>query len=117
MWSLEEKELDRLSAYDAPDDAEAARAPFFSASGQPERAVPFVTRYGKDRERRSGPASREFMTSMFVLRSPTAAMAVLETGYAQRDPYLISIKIGREFDSLRGDARFQDLVRRLNFLD
>jgi hypothetical protein len=44
-------------------------------------------------------------------------MEVLETGYAMRDPYLISMKIGREFDTLRSDARFQDLVRRMKFLE
>jgi serine/threonine-protein kinase len=117
MWIPESEEQDRLSAYDSHDDAEAARALFFSASGHPERVAGFVARYGKDPGHRSGPASREFMTCMFVLQSPATALEVLETGYAMHDPYLISIKIGREFDSLRRDARFQDLVRKMKFLE
>jgi TolB-like protein len=116
-WGLEEKELRRLSAYDAPGDAEAAVALFFSASGQNERAAQFVVKYRRTGARRGGPASREFMTAMFVLHDRLAAIDILEAGYTKHDAYLTSLKIGREFDTLRDDARFRSLVRHMNFLN
>jgi tetratricopeptide (TPR) repeat protein len=116
-WGLEEKELQRLSAYDAPGDAEAASALFFSASGQNERAAQFVVKYRRTGARRGGPASREFMTAMFVLHDRLAAIDILEAGYAKHDAYLTSLKIGREFDTLRDDARFRSLIRHMNFLN
>lgn len=41
------------------------------------------------------------------------AIASLEKAYAARDPHLQSLKIDLHYDSLRSDARFQDLVRRV----
>jgi DNA-binding winged helix-turn-helix (wHTH) protein/TolB-like protein len=116
-WSLEEEELRRLSDYDAPDDTEAARALFATVSGQPERAVKFIEKYRNNGGRGSGPASREFMTAMFVLHDRLEAINVLQAGYARRDAYMTSLKIGREFDSLRDDARFQSLIRLMKFLE
>ena len=116
-WGLEEEELRRLSAYDAPGDAEAAAALFFCASGQNERAAQFVVKYRRTGARRGGPASREFMTAMFVLHDRLAAIDILEAGYAKHDAYMTSLKIGREFDTLRDDARFRSLIRRMKFLN
>lgn len=116
-WGLEERELRRLSAYDAPSDAEAAGALFFSASGQNERAAQFVANYRRNSALRGGPASREFMTAMFVLHDRLAAIDILEAGYAKHDAYMTSLKIGREFDTLRDDARFRSLIRQMKFLD
>jgi len=116
-WGLEEKELRRLSAYDTPGDAEAAAALFFSASGQNDRAAQFVVQYRRTGARRGGPASREFMTAMFVLHDRLAAIDILEAGYAKHDAYMTSLKIGREFDTLRDDARFRSLIRHMNFLN
>jgi tetratricopeptide (TPR) repeat protein len=42
------------------------------------------------------------------------AMAALEAAYTQRHHLMVFLKIERVFDSLRSDARFQDLVRRVN---
>jgi hypothetical protein len=39
-------------------------------------------------------------------------MKWLERGYAERDGFLVSLK-DPEWDSLRSDPRFKDLVRRL----
>lgn len=44
-----------------------------------------------------------------------AALAWLEKAYEERDPWLMDINTRVEFDSLRADPRFQDLVRRMNF--
>lgn len=43
------------------------------------------------------------------------ALARLEEAYERRDPGLIWLKVERAFDPLRGDPRFQDLLRRIGF--
>ncbi len=43
------------------------------------------------------------------------ALAWLEKAYRERDPWLMDINVRAEFDSLRDDPRFQDLLRRMNF--
>ena len=43
-----------------------------------------------------------------------AAFAWLEKSYAMRQADLVSIKIDPALDSLRDDARYADLLRRVN---
>lgn len=44
------------------------------------------------------------------------AMRWLEQGYKERDLWLALLKVWPRFDPLRSDPRFQDLVRRMKFL-
>jgi len=44
------------------------------------------------------------------------AMRWLEQGYKERDLWLALLKVWPRFDALRGDARFQDLLKRMKFL-
>jgi len=44
------------------------------------------------------------------------AFAWLQKAYAERDPELTYIKIGRRFEPLRRDPRYQELVRRIGLL-
>jgi len=37
----------------------------------------------------------------------------LEKAYAQHSPELVSLKVDPRFDGIRGDPRFQDLLRRV----
>jgi tetratricopeptide (TPR) repeat protein len=39
----------------------------------------------------------------------------LEEAYTRRDPYLVHLKKDAAFDLIRSDARFQDLLRRMDF--
>ena len=48
------------------------------------------------------------------LGDPGKAMAALERAYQQREWYLCVLKVDPIFDPLRGDPRFQDLLRRLH---
>jgi hypothetical protein len=43
------------------------------------------------------------------------AIRWLEEGYRVRDGNMILLKVWPIWDSLRGDPRFQDLLRRVNF--
>lgn len=43
------------------------------------------------------------------------AMASLETAFEARDVYLVHQKVSPDFDPVRGDARYQDLLRRMRF--
>ncbi|MGH9793525.1 MAG: winged helix-turn-helix domain-containing protein [Candidatus Acidiferrales bacterium] len=43
------------------------------------------------------------------------ALQWLQTGYRNRDPYMVMIGVIPWFDPLRADPRFQDLLRRMNF--
>jgi tetratricopeptide (TPR) repeat protein len=42
-----------------------------------------------------------------------SAIAALEKAYAERDPQLMFMKVDRRLTNLRGDNRFQDLVRKV----
>lgn len=42
------------------------------------------------------------------------ALRWLEAALQERDPYLLQAKVSPMYDAVRGDARFQDLLRRLN---
>jgi hypothetical protein len=42
-------------------------------------------------------------------------MQLLEQAYQERDPAMPQLKTNPALDSLHSDARFQDLMRRVNF--
>ncbi len=57
-----------------------------------------------------------FTASLYArLNEPDQAIAWLEKAYADRVPMFPRMRVDPDFDSLRSDARFQDLVRRMNF--
>lgn len=41
----------------------------------------------------------------------------LERGYAARDPKMTFLKVDRKWNNLRGDQRFQDLMKKIGFVD
>jgi non-specific serine/threonine protein kinase len=49
------------------------------------------------------------------LGDETRALEWLEKAYRERDLFLGDLKVDPNFDSLRSDSRFQDLLRRLHF--
>jgi hypothetical protein len=61
------------------------------------------------------------VTAYFVSRVYEAlgdtkeAFRWLETSYRENGEWLVLLNVDPRFDSLHGDARFQDLLRRMNF--
>ena len=45
------------------------------------------------------------------------ALELLEEGYEIGDANMVLVKVNPDFDPLRDDPRFQDLLRRMNFPD
>jgi hypothetical protein len=45
------------------------------------------------------------------------AVDLLEQAYEKRDVIMVLLKVRHQFDPLRADPRFQDLLRRMNFPD
>ena len=50
-----------------------------------------------------------------ALAEKEEALQLLEGGYRERDAFMTMLKVDPGFDTLRGDLRFQDLMRRMNF--
>jgi TolB-like protein len=65
--------------------------------------------------------ARPHVTAYFVSRVYAAlgdtkeAFRWLETSYRENGEWLVLLNVDPRFDSLHGDARFQDLLRRMNF--
>jgi TolB-like protein/Tfp pilus assembly protein PilF len=66
-------------------------------------------------------SKQQYVTSYVVARIYAAlgetdeALRWLETAYQERAAWMVALKIDPRFDNLRSDARFQDLMRRMNF--
>ena len=52
-----------------------------------------------------------------ALGEPNEAFGYLERAYRERDPQLTYVKVGRRFEPLRKDPRFEQLVRRVGLPD
>lgn len=60
-------------------------------------------------------ASYQYAQIYANLRDMDRALASLEHAWSVRDPGLFRIRVDPYFDPLRDDARFQDIVRKMNF--
>ncbi len=67
---------------------------------------------------RSHPVDAMFVAVAYVgLGDKDQALAWLEKAYQQHSNELVSLKVTPGYDSLRGDPRFQDLLRRVGLAD
>jgi tetratricopeptide (TPR) repeat protein len=67
------------------------------------------------RARRSYVPASLFAQIHLALGEKKQGLAWLETAYTDNDGYLVWLKVGPAFDSVRSDPAFQDLMRRLRF--
>ena len=84
----------------------------YGTDGNKERAARLV----EEAERQSGRryiSPVEVAAVYAVTGDKSCALDLLERAYRNRDDGVIELGVKREFDSLRSEPRFQDLVRRL----
>jgi TolB-like protein/Tfp pilus assembly protein PilF/tRNA A-37 threonylcarbamoyl transferase component Bud32 len=85
----------------------------YARAGQRERALEVLSGLGISvGERYVSPYSMAI--AYYFLGETDKVFARLEEAYAARDVWLIWLGVEPQFDSLRGDSRFQDLLRRIN---
>ena len=51
------------------------------------------------------------------LKSTYPALKWLRTAFEKRDPLLVNLGVSRDWDNLRDEPKFRDLLRQMNFLD
>jgi TolB-like protein/tetratricopeptide (TPR) repeat protein len=69
----------------------------------------------KERAKQERVSPRAFAAVYAALGEKDQAFHWLEQAYQQRCPTLAWLKVQRQWDPLRSDPRFQDLLRRMNF--
>jgi eukaryotic-like serine/threonine-protein kinase len=90
--------------------AELAHA--YAVSGR-KREAEEILKQLKDRSRQSYVPAYNFAEIYIGLGDKEKALALLEKAYADRSMLLTFLKVDPEFDSLRSDPRFKDLLRRV----
>ena len=86
----------------------------YAAAGRRTKAVKALDQLWQ--QYRQGKISPCELASLYaVLGEKQRALDLLEQAYEQRIPVMPILKEVPEFDPLRSDPRFQDLVRRMNF--
>jgi tetratricopeptide (TPR) repeat protein len=86
----------------------------YALGGQREKAAAIVDRW-KDAEKRKYIMNYLLAATYGALSDKDAAFEELEKAYQNHDWFLQRIKVDPMMDPLRGDPRFDQLVRRLNF--
>ena len=90
--------------------AELAHA--YAASGRKSEAEEILKQF-KDRSRQSYVPAYNFAEIYIGLGDKEQALASLEKAYADRSMLITFIQVDPQFDSLRSDPRFEDLLRRV----
>jgi len=88
----------------------------YAASGRRDEALGIIEELKKPNSRTRW-NSLELATVYAALGDKEQAFALLEEAYDERSASLPFIQCGPDFDPLRDDPRFQDLLRRMNFPD
>jgi serine/threonine-protein kinase len=84
----------------------------YTRAGDKERALEWVEKL-KETSLNGAPLTVAIIYTQ--LGETDLAMAMLEKAYEQRHPFMVYLQSSRNWDPLRDDPRFQDLVRRMNF--
>jgi len=88
----------------------------FARSGDKENAWNNIRKLENlSKERYVAPS--HFAIAFAGLEEKESAIRALQTAYDNRDSFLVFTRMLPQFDNLRSDSRFQDLLRRMNFPD
>jgi tetratricopeptide (TPR) repeat protein len=117
MYQQAETEMEALDEGQETADAYLDRAFLYASSGNPGKAAEWVLKFRRMAER--GQAQAWQMALLYILVQPDTGKAFdwLRRAYDERNAYLMAVKVAPDFDRVRSDPRFQDLIRRMNFLD
>jgi tetratricopeptide (TPR) repeat protein len=86
----------------------------YALAGRNSEALQILNQLQEQRTRT--PPSPYHIALVYIgLGDKENAFEWLEEAYVERSSYLVFLKEGPRFDSLRDDPRFQDLLRRVNF--
>jgi tetratricopeptide (TPR) repeat protein len=91
----------------------AALAHAYATSGNPAEARRLLEELSADTTRRKVPAF-DLAIAHTGLGEKEKAFALLEKAFQERNEYLIYLKVEPRLDPLRSDARFKELLQRLN---
>jgi len=85
----------------------------FARAGRRDEAIKILNQLEARSKREFVPAS-SFAIMYGALGQRDQAFLWLEKGYEEHDTEMLNLRSSPEFDPLRSDARFEDLVRRMN---
>jgi len=114
--------------YAAQSRCAEALAELVKAGGRPELTAWIHALAGREakarkalaealRRKSAGTSTVTFSVIYFLLGEKDKAFECLEQAYQERDWLMICLRTFPPFDPLRSDPRFQDLLRRMNFLE
>jgi len=87
----------------------------YAAAGNKAKALQIVYQLKSLREQGDPDATFELVRVYTGMGDKDRALEFLQKAYEEHHPALRAIKVDPQFDRLRSDARFQELVRRMNF--
>jgi len=82
-----------------------------------QRSMQLWVKFLRDESKRGYVSPMSMAGGYARLGKAEQVLAWLEEAYRQRNPGLSALKVEPEFDFLRSNPRFQDLLRRMNFPD
>jgi tetratricopeptide (TPR) repeat protein len=92
-------------------------AEVYAAAGKPEEARRRMANAIRRLKEEKSYVRPGWVAEVYIaLGDKEEALRWLERGYKERDLWLALLKVWPRFDPLRSDPRFQDLVRRMKFL-
>lgn len=108
--------LEKLQMYRDSPWTLAELAYFHGRSGQQAQAQRTLEKLLQlNRQRPIEPAT--ILVAYLGLGDKDQSFAYLEKAYSQHSTIVITLKVEPRFDWLRGDARFQDLLRRVSLAE
>jgi TolB-like protein/Tfp pilus assembly protein PilF len=117
MYRQAEAEQDRMEAGRSPVDSSLGKAVFYTLAGQPAKAAEFSLQFHQIAKTESVHTWQFALFYILVQPDKDKAFEWLQKAYDERSPYLMAAKVAPDFDPVRSDPRFHQLLHHINFLD